>query len=201
MWVQYLPNLHSMLSKSVWDMRIICENFEAWNRGWQNMEQLWWHLRSHLGHMPWKFSPAGLQVIFFHFRPASSSPFFVFNFTWIFCQDTLSLSPAFLVIHFHFHFPHQVDIVHCSLWDSQLQKRLHSKARELIKINLGALMQSLTTNHSSELIVCVQMGLDWMCTNGPQLIKLTKDACCHHIVTMLSQGSEQRDVSETAGAT
>ena len=71
-----------------------------------------------------------------------------------------------LVINFHFHFPqaaHLVDIVHCSLLDFQLQKRLHSKARGLIKINLGSLNAVLDNQPYT--------WTDWECSNGNRLIK------------------------------
>ena len=107
MWVLYLPNLrlhfdtavwfiyqqsHWMSCKSIWDIRIICGNFEARNRCWQNMEQLGWHLHLHLDHMPWKLSPTSLQVVFnLHFLSATPlSPS-----TWMYFQVHLNFLSSF----------------------------------------------------------------------------------------------------------
>ena len=107
MWLLYLPNLrlhfdtavwfvyqqsHWMSSKSIWDIRIICGNFEARNGGWQNMEQLGWHLRIHLESKSWKFSPAAFKFssIFTFFQPPHPPPSTCIHF-----QVHLNFLPSF----------------------------------------------------------------------------------------------------------
>ena len=122
--------------------------------------------------MTWKFPPSPQDIFsfYFHFLPATSIYFFPLYFLsslHVTHSDFHFHFPAaLLVIHFHFHFPqaaHLVDIVHCSLLDFQLQKRLHSKARGLIKINLGSRNAVLDNQPYT--------WTDWECSNGHRLIK------------------------------